>query len=46
MGYLVFYPADFTLVCPTELKELAKNYERIKALSAEVISVNTEIICS
>ena len=28
---LFFYPADFTFVCPTELGELAENYDKIKA---------------
>ena len=27
---LVFYPADFTFVCPTELGDLADNYARIQ----------------
>ena len=27
---LFFYPADFTFVCPTELGDLADNYERFK----------------
>lgn len=39
---LFFYPGDFTFVCPTELGELADNYERIKGLGAEVISVSTD----
>ncbi|MFH1054268.1 MAG: redoxin domain-containing protein [Candidatus Woesearchaeota archaeon] len=39
---LFFYPADFTFVCPTELGELADNYEKIKGLGAEVISVSTD----
>jgi len=39
---LFFYPADFTFVCPTELGELADNYERFKKLGAEVISVSTD----
>lgn len=25
-----FYPADFTFVCPTELGDLADNYEEFK----------------
>lgn len=37
-----FYPADFTFVCPTELGDLADNYEEIKKLGAEVISVSTD----
>ncbi len=39
---LFFYPADFTFVCPTELGELADNYEKIKELGAEIISVSTD----
>ena len=39
---LFFYPADFTFVCPTELGELADNYEKLKNLGAEVISVSTD----
>ena len=39
---LFFYPADFTFVCPTELGELADNYEKLKAMGAEVISVSTD----
>ena len=29
---IVFYPADFTFVCPTELEDLAENYDKNKAL--------------
>ena len=39
---LFFYPADFTFICPTELKALAKKYEEIKELGAEVLSVSTD----
>jgi len=39
---LFFYPADFSFVCPTELSELADNYERIKGMGGEVISVSTD----
>jgi NADH-dependent peroxiredoxin subunit C len=39
---LVFYPADFTFVCPTELADLAAKYEALKKLNAEVISVSTD----
>ena len=27
---LMFYPADFTFVCPTELEDLASRYEELK----------------
>jgi peroxiredoxin (alkyl hydroperoxide reductase subunit C) len=39
---LVFYPADFTFVCPTELADLAGQHEALKKLGAEVISVSTD----
>lgn len=39
---LFFYPADFTFVCPTELGDLAENYEKFKDLGAEIISVSTD----
>jgi len=39
---LFFYPADFTFVCPTELGELADDYEEIKKLNAEIISISTD----
>jgi len=37
-----FYPADFTFVCPTELGDMADNYEDFKALGVEVYSVSTD----
>ena len=33
---VVFYPADFTFVCPTELEDLAEHYEQFKAEGCEV----------
>jgi len=39
---LVFYPADFTFVCPTELADLAEKHEALAKLDAEVISVSTD----
>lgn len=39
---LFFYPADFTFVCPTELGELADNYEKFKELNTQIISVSTD----
>ncbi len=41
---LFFYPADFTFVCPTELEDLADNYEKIKAIGGEVMSVSTDTV--
>jgi len=39
---LVFYPADFTFVCPTELGDLADNYEAFKEAGCEVYSISTD----
>ena len=39
---LVFYPADFTFVCPTELGDLADKYEELQKLDVEVYSVSTD----
>ncbi|MCF7798416.1 peroxiredoxin [Candidatus Woesearchaeota archaeon] len=39
---LFFYPADFTFVCPTELEDMAEQYEELKKLNTEVISVSTD----
>ncbi len=40
----VFYPADFTFVCPTELEELADMYSEFTKLDAEVFSVSTDTV--
>ena len=37
-----FYPADFTFVCPTELVDLAEQYEKFQKLGVEVYSVSTD----
>ena len=39
---LVFYPADFTFVCPTELADLASHYPALQQLGAEVVSVSPD----
>ncbi len=39
---VMFYPADFTFVCPTELEELAEHYDQIKELGGDVLSVSTD----
>ena len=38
----VFYPADFTFVCPTELSDLADLYEEFQKIGVEVYSVSTD----
>jgi peroxiredoxin len=39
---LVFYPADYTFVCPTELADVADKYADLAKAGAEVISVSTD----
>lgn len=39
---IVFYPADFTFVCPTELEDLANNYAEFQKLGVEIYSVSTD----
>jgi peroxiredoxin len=39
---LVFYPADFTFVCPTELSDLADHYGAFRQIGCEVYSVSTD----
>ncbi|MEK7072594.1 MAG: redoxin domain-containing protein [Patescibacteria group bacterium] len=43
---LFFYPADFTFVCPTELREMAENYDKFKELGAEIVSVSCDNVYS
>lgn len=37
-----FYPADFTFVCPTELEDLADNYQAFKDANTEIYSVSCD----
>lgn len=37
-----FYPADFTFVCPTELEDLADNYETFQQLGVDIYAVSTD----
>src|SRR3989344_3601439 len=41
---LIFYPADFTFICPTELEEAAEYYEEFKKLDAEILSISTDTV--
>ncbi|MEM3030722.1 MAG: redoxin domain-containing protein [Candidatus Micrarchaeia archaeon] len=41
---LIFYPADFTFICPTELEEAAHYYDEFKKLGAEVLSISTDTV--
>ncbi|MBV6320929.1 alkyl hydroperoxide reductase subunit C [Duganella violaceipulchra] len=38
----VFYPADFTFVCPTELEDLANSYAEFSKLGVEVYGISTD----
>jgi NADH-dependent peroxiredoxin subunit C len=38
----MFYPADFTFVCPTELGDLADYYSKLQEMGVEVYSVSTD----
>jgi len=39
---LVFYPADFTFVCPTELADLAEQHAALLKLGVTVVAVSTD----
>ncbi len=41
---LLFYPADFTFVCPTELADLNHLYQEFKKLKAEIVAVSTDTV--
>ncbi|MDP2091229.1 MAG: redoxin domain-containing protein [Candidatus Gracilibacteria bacterium] len=43
---LFYYPADFTFVCPTELKDMAEQEEKFKELGVEVLAISTDTIFS
>ena len=43
---LFFYPGDFTFICPTELGDLAVNYESFREEGAEVVSMSTDTVFS
>ncbi len=43
---VVFYPGDFTFVCPTELGALADNYDKFEAAEAEILSISMDSIDS
>ena len=38
----LFYPADFTFVCPTELEDMENFYVELQQLGVEVYSVSTD----
>lgn len=43
---LIFYPLDFTFVCPTELTTFSDRIEDFQGIGAEVIGVSTDSVFS
>ncbi|HLL75249.1 MAG TPA: peroxiredoxin [Pyrinomonadaceae bacterium] len=43
---LLFYPLDFTFVCPTELTAFSDHYEDFQGIGAEIIGVSTDSVHS
>ncbi len=43
---LLFYPLDFTFVCPTELTTFSDRYEDFEGIGAEIIGVSTDSVFS
>lgn len=43
---LLFYPLDFTFVCPTELTAFSDRLEEINGVGAEVLGVSTDSVHS
>lgn len=39
---LLFYPRDFSLVCPTEIVALAAKYDAFQALDCEIVAVSVD----
>jgi peroxiredoxin (alkyl hydroperoxide reductase subunit C) len=43
---LLFYPLDFTFVCPTELTAFSDRYDDFQGINAEVIGISTDSVYS
>ncbi|MDT5159038.1 MAG: peroxiredoxin 2/4 [Acidobacteriota bacterium] len=43
---MLFYPLDFTFVCPTELTTFSDRYEDFLGIGAEVIGISTDSVHS
>ncbi|HWF62738.1 MAG TPA: redoxin domain-containing protein [Nitrospira sp.] len=41
---LVFYPGDFTFICPTELEDLGRLYPDFQKLNADVLGISTDSV--
>ncbi|MGC3997368.1 MAG: peroxiredoxin [Anaeromyxobacter sp.] len=39
---LVFYPRDFTSVCPTEIRELSRRARELRGLGAEPVAISAD----
>lgn len=40
----LFYPADFTYVCPTELADLAKRHKEFDNLGCDIYAISTDTV--
>ena len=43
---LLFYPLDFTFVCPTELTAFSDRLEELQGIGAEVVGISTDSVHS
>jgi peroxiredoxin (alkyl hydroperoxide reductase subunit C) len=43
---LLFYPLDFTFVCPTELTAFSDRYDDFEGIGAEIVGVSTDSVFS
>jgi alkyl hydroperoxide reductase subunit AhpC len=43
---LVFYPADFTFVCPTEIRGFQQRLSELRAKQAEVVAIGVDDLAS
>src|SRR6266481_6024235 len=43
---LLFYPLDFTFVCPTELTAFSDRYEDFQGIGADIIGLSTDSVFS
>jgi peroxiredoxin (alkyl hydroperoxide reductase subunit C) len=43
---LLFYPRDFTTVCPTEVRELSKRMPELRALGAEALAISVDEVAT
>jgi len=39
---IFFYPADYSFVCPTELKDISDKHDKFKKENAEIIAISTD----